>query len=1342
MKNKKLLAILIAAFSTVAVSATALTGCDSEDTPSTHTEHTYGEWTVTTTPTQTSTGTASRSCSEGDDTQTITLPALSDSGYVITGDTATATAAGTGTYTITVDGVTISFTAATPATGSSDTHTHSYGTPSWAWADDYSSATATFTCTSNDDTQSVTATVSSTTEGTTATYTATVTFNGQTYTDTKTATVEIAVSGVTLDKTSQYATIGESYTLTATVSPSDAAAEVEWSSSDTSLATVDSNGNVNAIAAGTVTITATAGGKSATCEITVREVNTREIATVSDLIAFRALDNLSGEYKLIADIDLAGVTLDSPTAVTADGVTFDGQGYTISNAAYTAGSSKEGILFKTIKGGTVTNIKFLNCSITSTSESAAILAGECNASSTISKIEFNSCSAATSNNYVGLIFARREGSDAITINISEITAKNGCTTSCAQYGGFLVGDFTSGTTVNFKDLDIDGEFKDSSGNGSFIAGRTRGGNVSVENAVISATMPEVSSVGIFSGNGSLTTLTIKNVLIVKSNVAALYQSTKAPAAKNIENLVTVEGVTVNESTAQNGEDTAAYLKDTLGFDFSESGAWVAEGTSGYRLSSASANEKSADATIESLKLSTDNAQTRLKKDGAFSTDGLSVVGVYSDGVQIVLDENDGYVIDHSAVDVSKAGTYTVTVTSKEDSSVTATYSVTVVEETGFVIYDEFMTKTYVVGGTLDSANLVIKSLWSDGAEEQLSTSEYSVDATSYSMTSAGAYNVKVTYGTYDAQTIAITVISAKAELSDNTVTINVSQDQTVNGALVDGVYTFTTVKDAIDYLEACNYDDSVIKVVNIGAGTYEAKITTSLCNLTLIGANTTTEDDKSVLTYSAVESTVNIVTGSTYGLDCATLQVNGTGLTIKNLTIRNDFDYINESANESSPQGLALTVNGDKAVIENCHLYGNQDTLYLKNGRAYFYNTLIEGNVDFIFGNATGLAYFDTCEIRAISRFAVGSEGKNNGYVTAMKATSSDKPDYGYIFYNCAFTDDGRVLDGSMSLGRPWGASATVAMINCSFSKAYSTLAYDGSAKSRWYDMSGNSPVNADFCEYGSTGEGAITEAVTGGKVLTAAEAANYTKENLFAATNGKCSWSSAWSGSNEAYTVTIYNGDAYLTAISVNVGVTLTADTVISAANEKLGSQVEAVGVYTDSSCTTALVSGELTGSITVYITTAAADLTITESLTYSVSNGDFTEVSSGTSYIGKLQVEGQLKANGDWYIVGGTISAKLQKGSTISITVYSTDSVKATVGGAAVELALGSDTSKGYVYSYTATADCTVVLTANNATLYVKSIDVKVPTVYSTSTKIDLSTTSSSDISLQNSTGEYLGM
>jgi uncharacterized repeat protein (TIGR01451 family) len=75
---------------------------------------------------------------------------------------------------------------------------------------------------------------------------------------------------ISLNKSNTNLTIEDSETLIATTTP--AGISVKWSSSDTSVATVDSNGKVTAIGAGTATITATtADGSnlSASCLVTV-----------------------------------------------------------------------------------------------------------------------------------------------------------------------------------------------------------------------------------------------------------------------------------------------------------------------------------------------------------------------------------------------------------------------------------------------------------------------------------------------------------------------------------------------------------------------------------------------------------------------------------------------------------------------------------------------------------------------------------------------------------------------------------------------------------------------------------------------------------------------------------------------------------------------------------------------------------------------------------------------------------------------------------------------------------------------------------------------------------------
>ena len=70
-------------------------------------------------------------------------------------------------------------------------------------------------------------------------------------------TVTTNVEGITLDKTEGVLTVGNTVTVTATVTPDTATnTSVTWTSSDEAIATVDSEGKITAVAPGTATITA------------------------------------------------------------------------------------------------------------------------------------------------------------------------------------------------------------------------------------------------------------------------------------------------------------------------------------------------------------------------------------------------------------------------------------------------------------------------------------------------------------------------------------------------------------------------------------------------------------------------------------------------------------------------------------------------------------------------------------------------------------------------------------------------------------------------------------------------------------------------------------------------------------------------------------------------------------------------------------------------------------------------------------------------------------------------------------------------------------------------------
>lgn len=79
-----------------------------------------------------------------------------------------------------------------------------------------------------------------------------------------------AIESLDISKSSMTMKPGATNTLSVTVSPEDAnISGMTWTSSDESVATVDQEGNVTAVADGTATITATIGETTASCDVTV-----------------------------------------------------------------------------------------------------------------------------------------------------------------------------------------------------------------------------------------------------------------------------------------------------------------------------------------------------------------------------------------------------------------------------------------------------------------------------------------------------------------------------------------------------------------------------------------------------------------------------------------------------------------------------------------------------------------------------------------------------------------------------------------------------------------------------------------------------------------------------------------------------------------------------------------------------------------------------------------------------------------------------------------------------------------------------------------------------------------
>jgi pectinesterase len=197
--------------------------------------------------------------------------------------------------------------------------------------------------------------------------------------------------------------------------------------------------------------------------------------------------------------------------------------------------------------------------------------------------------------------------------------------------------------------------------------------------------------------------------------------------------------------------------------------------------------------------------------------------------------------------------------------------------------------------------------------------------------------------------------------------------------------------------------------------------------------------------------------------------VQGDDFIAENLTIENTSGRVG--------QAVALHIEGDRAMLKNCRLLGNQDTLYAatQNSRQYFRDCYIEGTTDFIFGEAT--VVFQDCTIKNLI----------NSFITAAATGSSQK--FGFVFFDCRLIADTGAK--KCFLGRPWRPYAKTVFINTEMGNHITPEGWNN-----WNNP--NNEKTATYAEYGSKGPGAkIKERVPWSKQLTHAEIRKYTLSNI-----------------------------------------------------------------------------------------------------------------------------------------------------------------------------------------------------------------------------------------------------
>ncbi len=304
-------------------------------------------------------------------------------------------------------------------------------------------------------------------------------------------------------------------------------------------------------------------------------------------------------------------------------------------------------------------------------------------------------------------------------------------------------------------------------------------------------------------------------------------------------------------------------------------------------------------------------------------------------------------------------------------------------------------------------------------------------------------------------------------------------------------------------LQAIGMDNTEPVTIYLHKGIYKEKLVIERPYITLRGDGA----DQSIITYDHYARMVMPDSSNRGTFRTQTLLVNTHDFTAKDITIENS-----SGCGKEVGQAIALYVDGDRNSFYHCKILGSQDTLFTgplppfpyqpggftgplefaprKNGRQYYYQCFIKGDVDFIFGSAT--AYFEECELFSCKydddpSASNPEDQKKYGYITA--ASTPEGQEYGYVFDRCRLISN--CPPNSVYLGRPWRNFARTVFIRCEMG--------DHIRCEGWHDW--NKPEahhTVFFGEYKSYGPGANPLGRVGfSRQLTDMEAKRYTKKHL-----------------------------------------------------------------------------------------------------------------------------------------------------------------------------------------------------------------------------------------------------
>lgn len=150
----------------------------------------------------------------------------------------------------------------------------------------------------------------------------------------------------------------------------------------------------------------------------------------------------------------------------------------------------------------------------------------------------------------------------------------------------------------------------------------------------------------------------------------------------------------------------------------------------------------------------------------------------------------------------------------------------------------------------------------------------------------------------------------------------------------------------------------------------------------------------------------------------ATAIIDSPDVLLARLTVANDATE--QARVTEGAQAVALLTRADRIQLEDVVLVSHQDTFYVRRprpdqpARVVVRGSVIAGDVDFVFGNATLVIDDSTL----VSRGGRGARGARGGYVLAPSTPAAAR--LGFLVQRSRFVAEPGVAPGSVALGRAW----------------------------------------------------------------------------------------------------------------------------------------------------------------------------------------------------------------------------------------------------------------------------------------------------------------------------------